>query len=217
MRYTHLRYDILLCLLIGLMLSYIPVRIIEAILPGVYESYVEKHTVAEGDIGGIAGENISRARRIKDLLDHDTFTVVSPGTEYKNKGAGYYKNHYMQMLTLPSGETVAAIINEESVQRTEDDFFSEDSILPVGCIVYEDLTQNQTFLNQIEYNENLSRTDFYIDMMGNGGKVSQQDYYDFPIDLARAITIIISFPILHMLGSRIGIFPYFFEPKNKNK
>lgn len=217
MRYTHLRYDILLCLLIGLMLSYIPVRIIEAILPGVYESYVEKHTVAEGDIGGIAGENISRARRIKDLLDHDTFTVVSPGTEYKNKGAGYYKNHYMYMLTLPSGETVAAIINEESVQRTEDDFFSEDSILPVGCIVYEDLTQNQTFLNQIESNENLSRTDFYIDMMGNGGKVSQQDYYDFPIDLARAITIVISFPILHMLGSRIGIFPYFFEPKNKNK
>lgn len=214
MTQVSLRYDILLCLLIGIGLSFIPVKIIEAMLPKAYETYSKEHTVSEGTIGGIAPEDTFKAQNIEDLLSHDTFTVVSPGMEYRNKGLGYYGNYSMYMLTLPSQETVAAIINEESVKRSEDIFIG-DSILPVGKIVYEDLSQNQTFLHQIEAAEKLSRTDFYVDMLGNGGKLGQDDFNEIPILLARYLTVIISFPILHMIGSRIGIFPYFFEPKNK--
>ncbi|MCI9366546.1 MAG: hypothetical protein HFJ54_08710 [Clostridia bacterium] len=217
MRYHYLRFDIWACLAISVLLSFIPVKILEATLPEAYENYVEEHTVEDGAIGGIAGEEVVRAENIEDLLANDTFTVISPGIEYRNKGGGYYKNYYMHALTLPSGEKVAAIINGDSVQKTGESIYSGDSILPVGRIVYEDLTQNETFINQIEFKEELSRKDFYIDMMGEGGKVSEEDYKELPTTMAQLITVIIAFPILHMLGAKFGIFPYFFPPKNKKE
>lgn len=215
MRYHNLRFDIWLCLLLSFLISLIPVKIAESILPQKYESYVEEHTVADGDIGGVADESVYRAQNVEDLLSHNTFTVVSPGIEYRNHGAGYYGGYYMHALTLPSGERVAARINMDSVQSTGDSIFSGDSILPVGNIVYEDLTSNETFISQIEYKEKLSRTDFYVDMLGNGGKLSEEDYTQVPITMIQVITIIIAFPIFHSLGARIGIFPYFWAPKNK--
>lgn len=212
---SDLRYDLLICILIGLGISFIPVKLLETVLPQVYEKHLEKHTVSEGDIGGVAPKDAFKAQNINDLLSHDTFTVVSPGMEYRNTGMGFYGDYCMYMLTLPSKETVAALINEDSVQRTDDDIFKGDSILPLGKIVYEDLSANPTFLNQIEAAEKLSRTDFYVDMRGNGWHYGQEDFFEFPILIARFLTIVISFPILHTIGSKIGIFPYFFEPKNK--
>lgn len=215
MSHPALRYDLLICILIGLGLSFIPVKILEAVLPQAYEKHIEKHTVSEGDIGGVAPKDTFKAQNINDLLSHDTFTVVSPGMEYRNIGMGYYGDYCMYMLTLPSKETIAAIINESSVQRTDDDIFMGDSILPVGKIIYEDLSAHPTFLGQIEAVQKLSRTDFYVDMLGTGGYYDQEDFFELPILVARFLTIVISFPILHTIGSKIGIFPYFFEPKNK--
>ena len=195
MRYRSLRFDIWLCLLISFLIS----------------------LVQEGDIGGIAGESVFRAQNIEDLLSHDTFTIVSPGIEYRNRGAGYYNNSYMYAVKLPSGEIIAARINMESVKRTGEDIYSGDSILPVGKIVYEDLNSSETFISQIEYKEKLSRKDFYIDMLGNGGKVSEENYTENSNTVIQIVTIIIAFPILHALGARIGIFPYFWAPKKKEK
>lgn len=217
MRYHYLRFDIWLCLAISVLLSFIPVKILEVTLPKSYENYVEEHTVDAGQIGGVAGEEVFRAQSVEDLLAHDTFTVVSPGVEYMNKGGGYYGSYYMHALTLPSGEKIAAIINSDSIQRMGESIYSGDSILPVGKIVYEDLTQNETFIHQIEFKEKLTRTDLYIDMMGNGGKLSEEDYSEVPTMMAQIITVVIAFPILHMLGAKIGIFPYFFPPKNKKE
>lgn len=204
-------------LLLAYVISLIPVAIIKKSLPEKYEDYKNEHTVSDGDIGGIAGEDVFRAQSIEDLLSHDTFTVISPGIEYRNKGAGYYGNYYMQVLTLPSGERVAAIYNTESVQKVGDSIYSGDSILPVGKIVYEDLTQNETFINQIEYKEKLSRTDFYVDMMGTGGKVSESDFGEAKTLPVQMITVVVAFPIIHALGSKIGVFPYFFAPKKKKE
>ncbi len=92
-----------------------------------------------------------------------------------------------------------------------------DSILPVGRIIYEDLMKDSYFINQIEYKEELRRVDFYIDMLGEGEKVSEEYYTETPIMLSQILTVVISFPILHYLGSKYGIFPYFFEPKNKKE
>lgn len=86
-----------------------------------------------------------------------------------------------------------------------------------GKIVYEDLTQDTYFINQIEFKEELTRKDFYIDMVGNGGKLSEEDYKEAPTLILQLITIIVSFPIFHMIGAKIGIFPYFFPPKEKKK
>lgn len=217
MRYHYLRFDIWLCLLIGFLISFIPVKIAENVLPKKYESYVEEHTVADGEIGGIASESVYKAQNVEDLLSYDTFTVVSPGIEYCNRGAGYHGSYYMYALTLPSGERVAAIINSDSVQRTGETIYDGDTILPVGHIVYEDLTKDTSFITQIEHSEKLSRTDFYVDMLGKGGKVSQEDYTEAPVMMIQIITIIVAFAIFHSIGAKLGIFPYFFPPKQKKK
>lgn len=217
MRYHYLRFDIWLCLLISVLLSFVPVKIMEGILPKAYESYEEEHTVAEGQIGGTADETVYRAQNVEDLLSHDTFTVISPGIEYRNRGGGYYDGYYMHSLILPSGERVAARINEDAVQRPEESIYRGDSTLPVGRIVYEDLTQNPTFIHQIEYTEPLTRKDFYVDMLGGAAKLSKEDYTQMPIMLAQIITVVIAFPILHAIGAKIGIFPYFIGPKKKQE
>ena len=216
MRYRSLRFDIWLCLLLSVLISFIPVKIAEQVIPQKYVTYSEEHTVSDGDIGGVAGEEVFRAQSVEDLLAHDTFTIVSPGIEYRNRGAGYYNSYYLYSVTLPSGERVAAAINMDSV-KTDGEYYSGNSTLPVGKIVYEDLTSSESFISQIEYKEPLTRKDFYIDMLGNGGKVSEEDYSENTITMIQVITVIIAFPILHALGARLGIFPYFWAPKNKQK
>ena len=205
MRYHILRFDIWLCLALSFLVSLGTVKIVEGILPKKYEDYVQEHIVEDGNIGGKAGEDVYRAQNVEDLLNNETFTIISPGIEYCNKGAGYYDNFYMYSVTLPSGERIA------------DSMYSGDSILPVGRIVYEDLTSNEYFINQIEYSEELSRKDFYIDMIGNGGKLSKEDYTETPILITQLLTIFIMFPIFHTIGSKLGIFPTFFSFKKKKE
>lgn len=214
MRYHYLRFDIWLCLLFALFVSIFPAALAERIFSEKYKGYVTEHTVADGEIGGKAGEDVFRARTIEDLETHDTFTVASPGIEYRNRGAGYFGGHYLYALTLPSGELVAASINMENVQ-TEGDYYSGEATLPVGRVVRKDLASDETFLSQIEYSEPLSRRDFYIDMMGNGEKASQEDYAGPAVMLVRAITVLIFFPLFHAAGSKLGIFPPFFVGKKK--
>lgn len=217
MRYHNLRYDVWLCLLFSVLLAFGVEKIANNILSQKYEEHKVAHKVAAGNVGGIAEENIFRAQSVDDLLSHDIFTVTSPGIEYRNKGSGYYKGYYMYALTLPSGERVAARINGDSVTSDSDSIYSGTSTLPVGRIIKEDLTKEKTFIEQIEYKEPLDRKDFYIDMVGEAEIASKESFVDAPIMLIQLLVVFITFPIFHMLGSKIGIFPYFFVPKNKKK
>ncbi|MCI8916841.1 MAG: hypothetical protein HFF26_09295 [Oscillospiraceae bacterium] len=214
MRYTRMRFDIWLCLLLAFGVSLGTVKLTQLIVPSLYEQHVEDHTVADGDIGGKAGAEVFRAQSVDDLLSHDTFTILSDGIEYCNRGGGYYGNHYMNAVTLPSGELVAAVINSDSVQ-TEGDYFSGVNTLPVGRVVYENLEENESFLHQIEYSEPLSRRDFYIDMLGTGGKVAQVDYTQRWTGTVQVVTILVCFPLFHSLGAKLGLFPFFFTPRAK--
>lgn len=216
-RYYRLRYDIYICLLLAFLLSYIPAYFVEKHYENQYSSYVEEHKVSKGEIGGKASESVVRVNSVKELLEHDTFTIVSEGIRYRNRGAGYYNGQYMYAVTLPSGELVAAKINMESVVNPSGDSFRGEAILPVGKVVKEDLTKDKTFLNQIEYKEKLSRTDFYIDMLGTGGKVGKEDYVETPKLMVQIITVILGFILFHSLGSKIGIFPRFLPEKKEKK
>lgn len=211
----RLRFDLWLCLLISFIISYIPTNIVKNIYVKNYDSYAEKHNVNENDIGGLASEEIKRVSSVEEILQNEKFTVVSSGIKYMNEGAGYHNNYYMYALTLPSGERIAALINMESVQNTGETIYDGDSIMPVGKIVYDDLSKDSNFLEQIEHSKKLSRYDFYIDMLGNGGKQNIEDYVEIPIIITRILSIIVCFILFHMLGSKIGIFPYFIEPKEK--
>lgn len=214
MRRRYLRFDIWLCLLLAFGISLGTVKIAEKVLEKTYEGYAEKHTVADGDIGGRAGEDVIRAQSVADLLNHDNFTIVSPGIQYRNRGAGYYGNYYMYAVTLPSGERVAAAINMENVQY-EGDYYSSSHTLPVGRVVYEDLASNEYFIGQIEYSEPLSRTDFYVDMLGVGDKASQETYTENYTGVVQVATVLVCFPLLHSLGAKLGLFPFFFAPRKK--
>ncbi len=217
MLHHRLRFDIWLCLLISILLSSIPANIVGKIYTEKYTSYSEQHEVSKNDIGGVAGEEIYRAENVEDLLNNDKFTVLSQGIKYMNEGAGYHNNYYMYALTLPSGERVAALINMESVQKTGETLYDGDSLMTVGKIIYDDLSKDTYFLNQIEHSKKLSRYDFYIDMLGNGGKQTIDNYVEGPIIITKIISSIIFFIILHMVGSKIGLFPYFIPPKEKKK
>ncbi len=217
MRYHILRFDIWLCLLLSVLLSLIPANILKKTLPEKYENYKEEHKVDVGNIGGKADENTYRAQNIEDLLTHDTFTIVSKGIEYKNRGSGYYKGMYLHAVTLPSGERVAARINSDSVTTDGDSIYTGNSTLPVGKIIKEDLTKEETFINQIEFKEPLTTTDFYIDMVGEAEIQSEEYYIEMPIMFSQIITVIIAFPLFHMIGSKLGIFPYIIAPRKKRE
>lgn len=191
------------------------VKLANFILDQTYAGYVESHEVADGEIGGVAGDAVFRAQNVEDLLAHDTFTVVSPGIEYMNRGAGYFGNWYLYALTLPSGERVAAVINFDSLVRSGDDIYSGETTLPVGRIVYEDLESSESFLSQIEHSAPLSRHDFYIDMLGTGGRMSEEDYRELPVLAVQLGTVLVCFPVFHLIGSKLGVFPCFFPPREK--
>lgn len=217
MRRYYLRADIWLCLCAACLVAWGTGKAADAVTKNTYDGYVGRHTVEAGDIGGTADDSVYQAQTVEDLLSHPTFTVVSPGIEYRNRGAGYYKSYYLYSLTLPSGEKVSAAINMDTVRTTGESIYSGLSILPVGKVVYEDLSKNQTFLNQIEFSEPLTRTDFYIDMRGIGGTMSMESYQEPYRDGVQIITVLICFPLFHSLGAKLGIFPYFFKFKKKQK
>lgn len=212
MRIYRMRIDVLICMGLAFLLSLGTGKLAYMAASLTYDSYVAAHTVAPGEIGGAAGEEVFRAQDVEGLLSHDKFTVISQGIEYRNRGGGYYESRYFNMLTLPSGETVAACINNDGIQY-EGEFYTAEKTLPVGKLVWVDLEGDATFLNQIQHSKPLSRTDFYIDMMGNGGAINLESYCGGPKALVQIITVILGFPLLHALGARIGLFPYFFLPK----
>ena len=215
MRRYILRFDIWICLALAFLASLGTEALVTNILTDKYEDHKAEHVVASGEIGGPATDDTFRAQNIKDLESHDTFTVISPGIEYRNRGGGYYNGMYLHALRLPSGEIVAARINTDAVVKADgsDSPFGGESILPIGQIISADLEDHPTFLDQIEFKEPLSRHDFYIDMLGNGAIQSEDDFIKAPALLAQLLTIIIVFAILHFIGSKIGLFPAFYTRK----
>ncbi len=210
-----LRYDLWISLAIAFVVSLGVEALVKNIRTSQYEQHKSEHIVSDGEIGGAAGENVVRAKNIDDLLANDTFTVISPGIEYRNRGGGYYGGMYFDALTLPSGEIVAARINSVNVKKTDgsDSPFGGESILPVGRIVWENLESNPTFIQQIEYTNPLSRHDFYVDMVGNAAIQSEESFIDGPALALQLLTVIVVFAGVHYLGSKLGLFPAFYVRK----
>lgn len=214
-RHYILRYDIWISLAIAFVASLGVEALVKNIRASQYEDHKAEHVVSSGEIGGPATDDTFRAESIKDLESHDTFTVISPGIEYRNRGAGYYNGMYLHALTLPSGEIVAARINTDNVTKTDgsDSVFGGESILPMGRIVQADLTDHPTFLSQIEFSEPLSRHDFYIDMVGESAIESEESFIEAPALALQLLTVVVVFALVHFAGSKIGIFPAFYTKK----
>ena len=70
-------------------------------------------------------------------------------------------------------------------------------------------------MGQIEYGDPLDRKDFYVDMVGEAEIASEESAVEGPKTMVQVLTVVISFPFLHALGAKFGIFPYFFGPRRK--
>ena len=116
MRLHRLRFDIWFCLLVAYLVSLGTGAAASALSAATYDGYAEVHSAAPGQAGSPAGPEVPRAQSIAELLELDTFTVLSQGIAYRNEGAGYFEGSYLYNLALPSGERVAARIHTESVQ-----------------------------------------------------------------------------------------------------
>lgn len=207
--------DAFICLCLSVLVALGTGKIAETAAEKLYADEVEAHKAVDGEIGGRADDTVLRAESIEDMLDNDTFTIVSYGIQYMNEGAGYHNGRYMYNVRLPSGERVAAWINTDSVQHTGDIIYSGDSILPLGRIVWEDLSGDSNFLSQIEHGNSLTRKDFYVDMVGDTAVQNEEQAIDTPKIVTQVLTVLVCFPIFHMLGSKIGLFPPYFSSKKK--
>lgn len=209
--------DMYICLALSVLAAFGTGKAAELAAENLYEKEIETHQPVDGEIGGKADETAFRAQSVDDLLSHDTFTIVSPGIQYRNEGSGYYNGYYLYNVQLPSGERVAAWINTESVPKTEDSIYAGDSILPLGQVVWEDLSQSENFLEQIEYRNPLTRTDFYVDMVGDTAVQSEEQAVESPKTIVQVLTVFICYPIFHMLGSKLGIFPPYLSFRKKKR
>lgn len=214
LRLHRLRFDIWLCLLLAYLVSLGTGAAASALSAATYDDYAADHVAVEGEPGSLAGEDVPRAQSVEDLLELDTFTILSEGIAYRNEGAGFYQGRYLYNLALPSGERVAAQINLENVQ-TGEDYYSGKVILPLGRVVWADLEEDSAFLEQITTAYPLDRTDFYVDMTGNTARYSQEARTENHVLVVQGITILVCFPLFHALGSHFGLFPAFFPSRRR--
>lgn len=218
MRINRIRDDILFCFIIAFLAAW-GAGVLAGRAAGLaYEGYVERHQIPDGETGGRAVEDIFRAQSVDDILSHEKFTIVYDIMTLYDYGTGFYEGTSLYSLKLPSGEYVAASVCLDSIITLEElPVLGGSCLLPVGTAVYADLAQDESCLGQIESRQPLTRTDFYIDMSGNRPVKEEEDFVKPAVSAARGITAVVTFPLIHMLGARLGVFPYIFMPGNGKK
>ena len=177
MRRYRMRFDVWLSFLLACGIAYLVGLGVDKITERTYEGYRESRLVEDGVVGGAATEDIYRITCIDDIKSHELFTLETEGIDYRNEGGGYFETRFLYSVELPSGERVAMWINNENVV-SDGDYFTGINTLPVGRIVEADLAADESFMNQINHDGSrpLTATDFYVDMVGEGGYVSEDSY-----------------------------------------
>ena len=216
MRIYKVRFDMLICFLLAALMVFGTGKILPGFYSALYDRYLEAHTVTDGDIGGIAGDDVYRAQNVEELLSHDTFTVKVGESSVRIADTWYFGDIYLLNLELPSGERVAACINSDAMQENSED---DSYIMPVGKVVEADLSSDAEFLSRIERTYELSRTDFYLDMNGKRGSVfvSAETYDEKYTLYIEAAVAVISFFLFHVIGCKLGVFPPFIPRKKKSR
>lgn len=214
MRVYRMRFDVWLSFLLAFGVAWLVGLGVDKITVQTYEDYRESRQVADGEVGGIATDDVYRITCIDDIRSHELFTLETEGITYRNEGGGYFETRFLNSVLLPSGERVAMWINNENVV-SDKDYYTGINTLPVGRVVEADLAADESFMNQINHDGEhpLTATDFYVDMVGEGGYVSEDSYQESHRTWAQVIAGFIAFCIIHNLGARIGIFPYIIAPK----
>lgn len=214
MRIYKIRFDVLICIILSALVVLGTGKVLPVFYSALYDRYTRAHTVSDGDIGGEAGEDVYRVLSVEDILSHNTFTVQVEYGSLLTADSDYFGDIYLMNLELPSGERVAASINNDAMQQNyEENYY----IMPVGKVVEADLSEDAEFISGIERSDALSRTDFYLDMSGNSGSglVSAERYDEQYTIYIKAIVGVLCFIAFHVIGCKMGLFPRLIPMKRK--
>ena len=57
----------------------------------------------------------------------------------------------------------------------------------------------------------------YIDMVGEAEIMSEETFIEAPVMIIQLVTVLITFPIFHHIGAKLGIFPHILPQKKKKE
>lgn len=216
MRMYKIRFDVLICIILSALVVLGTGKILPVFYSMIYDRYTQTHTVSDGEIGGKAGDDVYRVQNVEELLSHDTFTVQVEYGALLTADTAYFGDIYLLNIELPSGERVAACVNFDATQQNyEENYYT----MPVGRVVKTDLSEDAEFISGMKRSDTLSRTDFYLDMMGNGGSslVSEESYDEQYTIYIKAIAAVLSFIAFHVIGCKAGLFPRIIPVKKRKE
>lgn len=171
-------------------------------------------SVPDGEVGGYASADTPRAGSLSDMEQSGTFTVELLGISYQMGSSAVVDGHTWRLLELPSGETVAAAVNEEAVQKKSLDIYNVATILPAGRLVEAPL--DGAVLEALGGPEALGVTDRYVDMLGSAGEIRGDNPQMLLLGGVTLCAFAAAFFITHLVGVRRGSFPRLFRAKGRS-
>lgn len=103
MRIYRIRNDVLICFIVAYLVTWGAGSLTERVAAQMYENYVESNRVADGEIGGKAGEEVFRVQSVEDILSHDRFTMVADINMVRVLAGGYFGRTYLRQFTAAFG------------------------------------------------------------------------------------------------------------------
>ena len=201
-----MRGKVSLNMAVSIFVAIIPAAIIAFLLSislesVVYQAQMGMVDLSEGSIGSQAGEDIPVAQSIADMVKMDEFTVeVSVlNSTLPLDGTYYYK------VFMPSGEIVAALVNQDAVQEFEDEYKVR---LPIGKWVEWKHSAKEKKEYESYYQGSLTDFSHYIDMQGDFGNVPSTNRASSQIfSIALLFFFALFLWIIRREGVRRGWFP----------
>ncbi len=204
-----LRWDIFLTVLLAFLLGSGAQWCANQLAHGRYEAYQAEHAAEAGTVGAPATDGLVRAKTMADLENNQFFTLEMGQVTYISNSPGPWIDGFRwSIFTLDDGTRIAAKVNGDSVVYRDTSvgyITSSDAILPVGTLVYEELTDEQ--IEAMDQYHGVTVTNCYIDMEGGHATISESDFTDYMGLTVFFAVFVLSFLLIRLIGVRTRLFP----------
>lgn len=173
--------------------------------PMVYRSYDSTLDLSPGSVGSRAWEDLPVALSISDLEKYEKCTIQVMDYVVEERG-GLLDGVTFHALPLASGEIVAACINLNEVYFIDDpaSINRQLAVLPVGqWKPFSELEEEQEYFWQWN---TLSSQEYYVDMMGDFGRVSSAAAFGAMFGALGNIAFVLTCILHRIWGVRSGKF-----------
>ena len=219
MRKRGVRLDLFICMLLAAGVFYLVWLAGTKIEAKVEEKKAVVETVdfANAETGLGAGEDIPRVTSFEELSAYrDCFTIEMTTSRYYNYGTFEGDEYVWRAIKLDDDTVIAARVNEDNVQTTED----FDVILPIGKIVEEEPEVIDDIVECLEGKAVNYVPDAYIDMDGEADSTVKKEAITMTAMLLISLVPFVLFVVyillvfgIHAIFCKLGIFPPVFNKK----